>query len=181
MRSLVVVALAGVALASLPCGGSAQTVAKPVQFGIAAGAATPTSNLSDVANTGYNGTLALGFNSATFPLGLRIDAAHNHFGLKKVAGSGDVHVMSLTGNAVYKIPRATLSPYVIAGGGWYGATLGQRLGFDPASRNHFGWNAGGGITLPLSGFDTFIEVRYNQIQGDGGSIKFIPLTFGVLF
>ena len=180
MRSLIRVVLAGVVLASLPLGASAQTV-RPAQLGIAGGTSNPTSNLHDIASAGYNAGLVLGFNSATFPLGLRIDAAYNHFGLKKVAGSGDVHVMSLTGNAVYKIPRGTLSPYVIAGGGWYGATLGQRLGFDPASRNHFGWNAGGGITLPLSGFDTFIEVRYNQIQGDAGSIKFIPLTFGVLF
>jgi hypothetical protein len=181
MRSLTVVALAGVAVISLSIQASAQTVAKPFQLGIAGGVSNPTSDLHDIASAGYNGTLALGFNSPTFPLGLRIDGAYNHFGLKKVAGSGDVHVLSVTGNAVYKIPRATVSPYAIAGGGWYGATLGPRLGFDPSNRNHLGWNVGGGITMPLSGFDTFIEARYNQVQGDGGSLKFVPLTFGVLF
>jgi hypothetical protein len=177
IRSLIVVALAGVALASLPCDGSAQTVTKPVQFGIAAGAATPTSNLSNVANTGYNGTVALGFNSASFPLGLRIDAAHNHFGLKS---GGDVHVSSLTGNAVYKIPRATLSPYAIAGAGWYLAEVGPGLGFGFGSHNHFGWNVGGGISMPLRGFDAFIEARYNQVQV-AGSLRFVPITFGVMF
>jgi hypothetical protein len=175
-----VVALAGVALTSLPLAARAQT-AKPFQLGIGGGVSNPTSDLHDIASAGYNANLALGFNSPTFPLGLRIDGAYNHFGLKNVAGSGDVHVVSVTGNAVYKIPRATVSPYVIAGGGWYGASLGQRLGFDASSINHFGWNVGGGITLPLSGFDTFLEARYNQVQGNGGSIKFIPLTFGVMF
>ena len=47
--------------------------------------------------------------------------------------------------------------------------------------NHFGWNVGGGITMPLSGFDTFIEARYNQVQGNPGSLKFVPVTFGVMF
>jgi hypothetical protein len=35
--------------------------------------------------------------------------------------------------------------------------------------------------MPLSGFDTFIEARYNQIQGDGGTVNFIPITFGIMF
>ena len=35
--------------------------------------------------------------------------------------------------------------------------------------------------MPLSGFDTFIEARYNQVQGDNGSAKFVPITFGVMF
>jgi hypothetical protein len=35
--------------------------------------------------------------------------------------------------------------------------------------------------MPLSGFDTFLEARYNQVQFDNGSAKFIPITFGVMF
>ncbi|MGH9422739.1 MAG: hypothetical protein ACRD3J_22390, partial [Thermoanaerobaculia bacterium] len=54
-------------------------------------------------------------------------------------------------------------------------------GLGSGSTNHFGWNLGGGISMPLSGFDTFIEARYNQVQGDGGSLKYIPITFGVMF
>ena len=97
------------------------------------------------------------------------------------SSGGDVHVTSVTGNFVYKIPGATVSPYAIGGAGWYHASLGPALGFVSGSDNHFGWNIGGGISMPLSGFDTFIEARYNQIQGDGGTAKFIPITFGIMF
>jgi hypothetical protein len=55
------------------------------------------------------------------------------------------------------------------------------LGGATGSDNHFCWNAGGGISMPLSGFNTFIEARYNQVQGDNGSLKFVPITFGVMF
>ena len=168
------------AVVSLPFEARAQVsaAAKPVQFGIAAGGAIPTSNLSDIANAGVNGTVTLGFNPAMIPLGIRIDGAYNHFGRKS---GGDVHVTSLTGNLAYRVPGATLSPYAIGGAGWYGALLGSSLGFSSVSRNHFGWNIGGGISMPLSGFDTFIEARYNQIQGDDGTVNFIPITFGIMF
>jgi len=35
--------------------------------------------------------------------------------------------------------------------------------------------------MPLSGFDTFIEAKYTQIQTDGSSVKFVPITFGIMF
>jgi hypothetical protein len=37
--------------------------------------------------------------------------------------------------------------------------------------------------MALSGFDTFIEARYNQVQMSNGdpTVKFIPITFGVMF
>jgi hypothetical protein len=181
-RSIFVAALAGMALAAAPLEARAQvSMAKPVQIGFAAGAALPTSNLSDVANTGFNGTITLGLNPAMIPLGVRIDGAYNHFGVKSAFGGGDVHSTSVTGNLVYRIPGATISPYAIGGAGWYHAALGSRIGFVNGSDNHFGWNIGGGISMPLSGFDTFIEARYNQIQADGGSAKFIPITFGIMF
>ena len=39
------------------------------------------------------------------------------------------------------------------------------------------------VSMPLSGFDTFLEARYNQVQFGNGdpSAKFIPITFGVMF
>ena len=175
------VAVAGIALASLPFGASAQmaTVVKPVQFGIAAGAALPTSDLSDIANTGFNVTGTVAINPQLIPLGIRIDGAYNRFTFKQGVG-GDVHITSVTGNLLYKIPSEAVSPYLIGGAGWYNVG-GTVTGFGSGSDNHFGWNLGGGIMMPLSGFDTFIEARYNQVQGNGGSLKYIPITFGILF
>jgi len=83
----------------------------------------------------------------------------------------------VTGNLVYSIPSETVAPYLIGGAGLY--NIGGSGG--GGSSNKFGWAIGGGITMPLSGFDTFLEARYNQVQGNGGSSKFIPITFGVMF
>lgn len=180
-RSLFVVALAGVALVSLPFETRAQvsTVVKPLQFGIAGGVAIPTSDLSDLVSTGFNGTVTVGLNPAMIPLGIRIDGAYNVFSIKDAIGSGDVKFMSVTGNLVYKIPGVTVSPYAIGGVGLYNAEV-DVPGFGSDSENKFGWNLGGGIAMALSGFDTFIEARYNQVQTDT-PLKYIPITFGIMF
>jgi opacity protein-like surface antigen len=169
----------GIAFVSFEAGAQVSTAVKPVQFGIAGGAALPTSDLSDGANTGYNITGAIAFNPQMVPLGIRVDGAYNRFGLKQGV-DGDFHFTSVTGNLVYKIPSAAVSPYLIGGAGWYNAAANV-TGVGSGSDNHFGWNVGGGLSMPLSGFDTFVEARYNQVQGDGGSLKFIPITFGIMF
>jgi opacity protein-like surface antigen len=181
-RSLYVAALAGIAFVSLSFEAHGQSsVLRPVQLGVAGGVAIPTSDLSDVANTGFNGTVTLGFSPSMIPLGIRIDGAYNQFAIKDAIGGGNIHFISVTGNLVYKIPGATVSPYAIGGAGWYNANLSDNALFGSGSDNNFGWNIGGGISMPLSGFDTFVEARYNQVQAEGGSIKFIPITFGVMF
>jgi hypothetical protein len=179
-RSFFAAALAGMALVSLPFAARAQvaTAVKPVQIGVAGGASLPTSDLSDGVNTGWNITGTVAFNPAMIPLGVRVDGAYTRFGAKGGA-DGNLAFTSVTGNLVYKIPAATVSPYLIGGGGWYRASASS--GNLSVADNHFGWNVGGGISMPLSGFDTFIEARYNQVQGDGGSAKYVPVTFGVMF
>ena len=179
-RSLFVAAVAGAVLLAMPFAAHAQsTVTKPVQFGISGGAALPTSDLSDIANTGFNVGGHLGFNPAMIPLGIRVDGAYNRWAFKQGVG-GDVHTWSVTGNALYKIPSASVSPYLIGGAGWY-QFAGAVTGVGSGSENDFGWNVGGGISMPLSGFDTFIEAKYTQIQTDGSSVKFVPITFGIMF
>lgn len=176
-RSLFITALAGMALASVSVETRAQN---PVQLGIAGGVSLPTSDLSDITDTGFNGTVTVGMTPALIPLGIRIDGAINQFSLKDALGDGSVRFLSVTGNLVYKIPGATVSPYLIGGAGWYNAKLDvTALGSD--SENKLGWNVGGGITMPLSGFTTFIEARYNQVQTQDQPLKFIPITFGILF
>jgi hypothetical protein len=178
-RSIFAAALAGLALVAFPLESRAQvsTVVKPVQFGVAGGAAIPMSDLSDFFSTGFNGTVTLGLNPALIPLGVRVDGAYNRFSGKGLASGTDATVWSVTGNLVYSIPSTGVSPYLIGGAGLY--NLGVNDG--SSSENDFGWNIGGGIKMPLSGFDTFIEARYNQAQTSGTSTKFIPITFGIMF
>ena len=164
------------ALASLSVETRAQN---PVQLGIAGGISLPTSDLSDVADLGFNGTITVGMTPALIPLGIRIDGAINQFAIKDEFGDGSFRFLSVTGNLVYKIPGATVSPYLIGGAGLYNAKA-ELAPFGSDSENKFGWNVGAGINMPLSGFSTFIEARYNQVQTDE-PLKFIPITFGILF
>jgi opacity protein-like surface antigen len=78
---------------------------------------------------------------------------------------------------VYKIPGASFSPYAIGGAGWYNAGASGGGG----STNNFGFNIGGGISMALSGFDTFLEARFNQAQSSGSPARYVPITFGVMF
>lgn len=176
-RSLFITALAGLALISLPFEARAQN---PVQLGIAGGLSLPTSDLSDIVDLGFNGTVTVGMTPALIPLGIRIDGAINQFAIKDELADGNARFLSVTGNLVYKIPGAMVSPYLIGGAGLYNVNI-EVAPFGSESENKFGWNVGAGINMPLSGFSTFIEARYNQVQTDGESVKFIPITFGILF
>jgi len=170
-RSFFAVALAGMTLVSLPFGAHAQA-GKVVDFGVAAGVAIPVSDLGDVSKTGFNVTGILGFHPSMIPLGVRLDVAYSSFDIKDNPQNitGNFHFTSVTGNLVYSIPSTGVSPYLIGGAGLYNAAADLPNVI------------GGGIKLPLSGFDTFLEARYNQVQVDNGnSLKFIPITFGIMF
>jgi hypothetical protein len=177
-RSLFLAIVATIALVSAPA--QAQLgMLKPFQLGIAGGAAQPMSDLSDGASTGFNGTVAMAINLPFIPVGLRVDGAYNQFGEKAGVG-GKLHIMSATGNVVFKLPSIGVSPYLIGGAGLYMPTV-TAPGVASTTENHLGWNAGAGISLPLAFAKTFIEARYNNVSVDGGSLKFVPVTFGIMF
>jgi opacity protein-like surface antigen len=179
-RSLFAVALAGMALVSLPFAARAQA-SNAVQFGVAAGAALPMSDLKDATDIGWNVTGTVGFHPTMIPLGIRVDVAYNSFALKDDTGvDGNFNFTSVTGNLVWSVPSTGVTPYLIGGAGLYHVAA-DIPSFFQDSANKFGWNIGGGIKMPLSGFDTFLEARYNQVQGDGGSVKYLPITFGIMF
>ncbi|MGI8548797.1 MAG: outer membrane beta-barrel protein [Gemmatimonadaceae bacterium] len=163
------------------------TSAKPYSLGIAGGAAIPTGNLSSTnglnglgANTGYNVTGSLGIASPRYPISLRGDVAYNNFGLKNSAAK--YHVWSGTANAVYSLPaQAVARPYLIGGLGAYrpNSTAGN---VKVSGNTKLGFDVGGGIIVPLYGLNAFIESRYNQYAvGNGRSMNFVHVTFGVMF
>lgn len=178
-RTVFAAALAGIALVSFEA--RAQSVVpKSVQFGVAAGAAIPSGDLSQDLKTGFTGTAILGFSPTLIPLGVRVEGSYSQMGVK--GGGGNAHFTSVTGNLVYKFPSATVSPYLIGGAGWYQAAV-SATGLGTISDNHFGWNAGAGVSMPLSGFDTFVEARYHRviIKNGSGTVAYIPITFGIMF
>jgi hypothetical protein len=177
-RSLVFALAASVALVSMPA--SAQlSLIKPISIGIAGGGTQPMSDLADETKIGYNGTLVVALKLPMIPVGLRLDGAYNRFSSKAV--DGNLQVASVTGNVTYNLPSIGISPYVIAGAGMY-SSVASVTGFPSSARaNDFGWNAGAGIKLPLVMFSTFVEARYNRVSVEGGSMAFVPLTFGIMF
>jgi hypothetical protein len=172
-------AIATIALVAAPRVSQAHLgLVKPFSIGVAGGAAQPMSDLSTSNNMGYNGTVALAINLPFIPVGLRVDGAYNQFGQKN--GGIKTHIMSATGNVVWKLPSVGVSPYLIGGAGMYIPTV-EAPGLPSTSENHFGWNAGAGISLPLTVFKTFVEARYNAVSVNGGTLKYVPVTFGIMF
>jgi len=180
MNRVILPAFAAViALGAASASAGAQFSSNPFQIGAAAGIAFPTGDLGDIANTGYNVTVALGYKPALNPIGVRIEAAYNQFGLKDV--DGNVNIPAFTGNLVYSLPGISFSPYVIGGAGLYRTNV-DIDGGGSAGENHFGFNAGGGIKIPISSsFETFVEARYSRVTVDNGSMSFIPITVGIMW
>lgn len=180
MKTLSVAAAAVlVAAVGVASSARAQTGANPAHLGIAAGASIPTGDLGNNVDLGYNITGMLELSPPTLPVGFRIEAAYNAFNFK--GGGGSWKESAAIGNVVWSMPSPGIKPYLIGGVGYYRET-GTIVGIGSGSANHFGFNAGGGIKLPLTGFDTFIEARYHRISEDGGnSASFVPITFGILF
>jgi len=157
----------------------AATVLKPVQIGVALGGAVPLSDFGKSFNTGYNFTGTIGINPAGLPVGFRIDAAYNQFGAKGTT-TVSAKIAGVSGNVVLSMAGAQVTPYVIGGVGYYRVSS-SATGIGGVASNHFGFNAGAGLNIPLSGFSTFIEARYNRISENGGSTSFVPVTVGVMF
>jgi opacity protein-like surface antigen len=151
----------------------------PFQIGGFGGIAFPTGDLGTITNTGYTIGVAIGFRPQLSPVALRFDAAWNQFGLENT--NGNINLPSFTGNIEYGLPLGmSFSPYLIGGAGLY-HTSTDIGGASSSGSNDFGWNIGGGVRLPLSGFSTFIEARYNSVNADNGTLTYIPVTFGIMF
>jgi hypothetical protein len=181
VKRFAITAALAVAALGFASNANAQTASlvKPVRLGVSLGAAIPTGDFGSAVNTGYNVTGSVALQPAALPIGLRIDAAFNQFGVK--AGGGNANIFDVTGNATFNVmPGPALGAYIIGGAGYYHESLsGTALNGD--AQNHFGFNIGGGLNIPLTGFDAFIEARYHRISEDGGSTSFVPVTVGILF
>ncbi len=179
MNRIIFSTLVAAGIAAVAPAARAQGSSNPFQIGGAAGIAFPTGDLGNVANTGYNVTLALGYNPPAAPVGLRFEAAYNEFGNQ--VGSGNINIAAFTANAVFALPASGFTPYLIGGAGLY--RTGANAFGNSGSENDFGFNIGGGVKLPLSNsFETFVEARFNRVSvSGGGSLSFIPVTVGIMW
>ena len=175
---LSIIAVAGIAVAA-PAAQSQSY--NPFQIGASGGIGFPTSDLGNSTNTGYNIAVVLGYKPQLLPVSIRGEAAYNQFGFQ--GGGGSINIPSFTGNLAYDLPLGTsFTPYAIGGAGLYRPSASITGGGTSTAENHFGWNIGGGVKIPLTpGFETFIEARYNSVSVNGGTLSFIPVSVGILF
>jgi len=174
----------GAMVVAAPAGAQAPGTSIGPRFGIAAGLAQPTGDAGDVADLGFNITGTLDMRVAAIPFPLRFDVQYNRHGLGDTPGAdvdGSYSVIAGIADAVFNFSPATstLRPYALGGVGIYRQAVDVE-DFDGESETNLGLNFGGGLRIPLSGFDTYVEARYNTIFGDesGG---YIPIVFGVRF
>jgi opacity protein-like surface antigen len=148
---------------------------------LAAGATMPLGTTGDGFDVGYNATLGVGIKPPLAPIGVRVEGMFNSMAGK--SSPTGLRILSGTVNATLSgvgmpIPMA----YLIGGVGMYNSKLTDLpAGFTADAENDFGFNIGAGLNIPLTGFGTYIEARYHHVPGDGGALKFVPITFGIKF
>jgi opacity protein-like surface antigen len=174
-------AVAAIAVAATASSARAQLPG--FQIGASGGVAFPVSDLGNTTNTGYNIAVAVGLKPYASPIGLRLEAAYNEFGLQN--GGGNVNIPAFTANATLALPAAGFTPYVIGGAGLYRPSANLTGLGSTSAENDFGFNIGGGVKIPLSSsFETFVEARYNRVNNvggpNGGSASFVPVTVGIM-
>src|SRR5215471_3494638 len=130
-------------------------------FNLAAGGALPTGSYGDFNETGFALVGGLGFAMPASPLRFRAEASYNQFNHKSPFSESS-RAGGFTGNAIYDFSsgRGSPTPYAIGGVGLYGT----RDFDDQDTAWNIGWNLGGGIRFPLTGFSVYVEARYHSIS-----------------
>lgn len=146
-------------------------------FSIAAGAAAPIGSTADDLKMGYNATVGLGIKPPVAPLGLRFEGMLNQMDFKTSA-LGSTRLISGSANVTLSGPAVPMG-YLIGGVGMYNVALPDVANADAV--NKVGFNIGGGLTFPLTGFSTYLEARLHVVNTEGQSMKFVPVTFGIKF
>jgi hypothetical protein len=152
-------------------------LSNPIRFNVHAGAAVPVSDLGDAVEMGFRVGAGLELRPAFSPVGLRFDGAFDRMGFD--GGGGNLSIWSVTGNAVLSPMASPL--YFIGGIGFYSTDVNvDDIDIDDTETD-FGFNLGAGLSLPLTGFSTFVEARWHSINTEGESTQYIPIVFGIRF
>ena len=187
-RSMMTVA----ALAVTFVASSAQAqVARPISFGVSAGAAIPTGDMGDGLNTGIGLTGFADMKTPSLPVNFRGELSFNRFGVKDLPSGVDGHSRIFAGivNAVFAVPtKSSIQPYVLGGPGVYSLKTTMSDGdIDiSTSKTAMGLNGGMGLNFHLGTFSTFAEARYHYVFSKDDEKGFpnsqtIPLSFGIRF
>jgi opacity protein-like surface antigen len=163
-------------------------VGRSYKFGGDLGASMPLGDFGDAANAGYHIGGLFEYTPKSMPVSWRGEIAYNRNGLKDsgIDGlDGNFSMLNLVGNAVMPFgdKAASIRPYAIGGLGIYRVKASAEFDGVTASQSDtkMGLNAGAGLSFHLSGFESFVETRFNSVFTDGSNMNFMPFTFGIKF
>jgi opacity protein-like surface antigen len=183
-RSLPLLALA--AMIAVPAALSAQSTDKPVSLGVSGGLSLPMGDFGESRNSGYTIAGHLYFKPASLKsLRLRADAGYDRWDIE--GANANTRNISVVGNVLYDFPvqssTSITRPYLLGGLGLHSIKTSATSGgvTNRPGDTNLGLQVGGGLTFQLSGFSTFAEAKFVNVFGDGGSVRYIPVTFGVRF
>ena len=182
-------------LTSLGSTSAAQAqVSNPLKFTVFGGAALPTGDLKDGANTGYSVGGAIDYRVPLSVFGVRGEVIYSSFGSKDTGGAdnADLSDLGLNANAVLWLPNAgsPVRAYLTGGPTYSKIKVSASSGSVDASvsDNNWGFNVGGGLDFALGTLSTRLDVRYRRISsnnffdtGESGTVQYIPITFGITF
>ena len=162
---------------------AAPTAHAQLGVGVSAGLSLPTGDLGKGVKSGYSVNGLIGVTMPLSPLGFRGEIGYNSWSGKADAGLDGTTTSSLSGtaNIVLQVPGMIVAkPYVIGGVG------AHRFKFDDGTNSttsdtKLGWNVGGGLNFGLGTLSTMLEARYVTINATGGSVHYVPITFGIMF
>jgi opacity protein-like surface antigen len=170
-----------------------------VHVGLAGGTAFSTGESQELWRTGYQITGLLKFDGAS-PFGGRLDFSFSRSSSAGTApriSSATRDVFLVFADATVAARSGVLRPYALAGGGLF-IVSARANAYDPfgqippytihVQQSAFGWNVGGGVSLPLSTRPAlFLEVRYTHAPGTGrdpiieASTSLVQLVAGITF
>ena len=162
---------------------SAQSSA--VGFGVSGGLSVPTGDLGDAVDAGYSvaGHVFLKPSSMK-SLRFRGDVSYDRFAYKGNI-DGNLRSLGFVGNAMLDLSTTGgVKPYVLGGLGAFNGKTSTKVGSAAVvstTSTDVGVQVGGGLNFQLSGFSTFLELKYVNVFTDGNSSAYIPITFGVRF
>lgn len=172
--SLAILSLALIATLSPLGAQTPPTSSMPVPvIGLGGGISIPAGGIAKDRQPGFNLDAMAEFRTPNEPLALRGEVLYQFFGRDQNAlNSTSANTVAFLVNVVYHAPRSQVRPYLIGGMGLYHIS---------DHGNSAGFNAGTGLTIPLTGMGAYAEARVHFALSQGPSFVTVPITFGITF
>lgn len=164
------------ALLGAPAPAAAQRPEAAILLG--AGFTSPTGDFTDVADPGYHLTAGVEVGLPAIPVSLRLDGSYHRMPAPSSAFDPP-RVLGGALDVVFHMPGSGIEPYALGGVGRYRVTSGP-AGMSDVAHDR-GFQIGFGVNLGSLASGAFAEIRWVQIDTEGGDVRYIPVSVGVRF